>query len=168
MSDIQRKWYALYTRPRNEKKVNEICVKRGITSYVPLRREIRQWSDRRKKVELPAIASYVFVNLNYRLERSKLYEVPGILCFVSRNYQPLEIPESEIELMRRTVESQMQFDVQPSAIVKGTKVMVMSGPLCGTEGIVTDFTSKKINLLLPATGFTFVVDLAGAEIEVIK
>ena len=56
-------WFALYTRPKNEKKVTEQLVKLGIEVYCPLVTQVKQWSDRKKKVATPLISSYVFVNI---------------------------------------------------------------------------------------------------------
>jgi hypothetical protein len=48
-------WFALYTKPRNEKKVTETLAALGIEVYCPLVTTIKQWSDRKKKVESPLI-----------------------------------------------------------------------------------------------------------------
>ena len=52
-------WYALYTKPRWEKKVAKALEKIGIIVYCPMITEVRQWSDRKKKVTLPLFKSYV-------------------------------------------------------------------------------------------------------------
>jgi transcription antitermination factor NusG len=54
-------WFVLYTQPRNEKKVAERLEKLGIKAYCPMTIQVRQWSDRKKKVEVPLLNSYVFV-----------------------------------------------------------------------------------------------------------
>ena len=56
-------WYVLYTKPRQEKKVADGLIAIGIAAYCPLVTTIKQWSDRKKKVEVPLINSYVFVNI---------------------------------------------------------------------------------------------------------
>ena len=56
-------WFAIYTKPKNEKKVVEGLEKIGVEVYCPMITQVKQWSDRKKKVEMPLINSYVFVNI---------------------------------------------------------------------------------------------------------
>ena len=58
-----RKWLAIYSRPRWEKKVNQLLVEKGFESYCPLNKVRRKWSDRMKIVEEPLFKSYVFVKV---------------------------------------------------------------------------------------------------------
>jgi len=67
-------WYALYTKPKNEKKVTEQLQKSGIEVYCPMVTQIKQWSDRKKKTETPLIPSYVFVNIEEK-NRNDVFEV---------------------------------------------------------------------------------------------
>ena len=52
-TELSPKWYAVYTRPRFEKQVGQRLLEEGIEAYVPLIKTMRQWSDRKKVVELP-------------------------------------------------------------------------------------------------------------------
>ena len=65
-------WYVLYTNPKAEKKVAEQLNKIGIETYCPLVTKIQQWSDRKKKIEVPLFSSYVFVNIEEHKETSFL------------------------------------------------------------------------------------------------
>src|SRR4030042_7161304 len=76
-------WFAAYTRSRAEKAVARELEKQHINYYLPLYKTIRQWSDRKKKVELPLIRSYIFVRIT-RKEYTKVVETFGvvnIVCF---------------------------------------------------------------------------------------
>ena len=61
-------WYVLYTKPRQEKKVTDSLNAIGVEAYCPLVTVIKQWSDRKKKVQIPLINSYVFVNIEWSLQ----------------------------------------------------------------------------------------------------
>ena len=61
--DHNPNWYAVYTKPRSEKKLADRLNEHGIEAYLPLRKTLKQWSDRKKMVEEPLITSYVFVNI---------------------------------------------------------------------------------------------------------
>ena len=64
--ELPQKWYAIYTRPRAEKQVCQRLVEQGIEAYLPIRKTMRQWSDRKKMVEVPLFTSYVFVHIDRR------------------------------------------------------------------------------------------------------
>ena len=49
----EKKWYAVYTRPKWEKKVAELLSRKRIENYCPLNKSIKQWSDRKKTIFEP-------------------------------------------------------------------------------------------------------------------
>ncbi len=155
-------WYALYTKSRAEKKVQEELTKLEIKSYLPLKKVLRQWSDRKKWVEMPVISSYIFINIPKR-DYKKVFEVNGVVAYVSYKGKACTIPDSDIEAMRRTIENQMDFDVENSKLEKGQIITVTSGPLSGIKGEVLEVQgAKKLYLQISNIGYTLVVDLAGA------
>ena len=58
-------WYAVYTKPRAEKKLKEALEKKSIQNFLPLITEKKKWSDRQKLISVPLFASYVFVKIDY-------------------------------------------------------------------------------------------------------
>jgi transcriptional antiterminator RfaH len=65
------KWYPVYTHPRAEKKACQALINKGIETYLPLHKQLKQWSDRKKWVEEPLIKSYLFVRIT-TLEQTKV------------------------------------------------------------------------------------------------
>ena len=59
----KKKWFAIYTKPKAEKKVFDQLVKYNFEAFLPLKKEIHRWKDRLKKVEVPLFNSYVFVKV---------------------------------------------------------------------------------------------------------
>ena len=55
------KWIAAYTKPRHEKVAYDQLINKGFSAYLPLLRQKRKWSDRKKWVEIPLFKSYIFV-----------------------------------------------------------------------------------------------------------
>ena len=80
--NVPLKWYALYTKPRAEKKVSSELDFRGFENFLPLQTTIKQWSDRKKKVEIPLFNSYIFVRIDLEKYYYKILEIPGIVKFV--------------------------------------------------------------------------------------
>lgn len=160
--DQQKSWYAIYTKSRCEKKVLSDLAAIGVEAYLPLRVVERQWSDRKKKVEMPIINSYVFVKLPPdNLEC--VYNIAGFVAYVRNGRNAAVISEREITVMRKAVDSEFEISIEHSLIEKGQKIKIISGALQGTEGIVSDINKRKINIVIASLGFTLVVDLKNDE-----
>lgn len=156
---IDRKWYAVYTKSRCEKKMLDYLTEVSLESYVPIRREVHRWSDRKKVVEMPLIHSYCFVKVDWENERAKVFAAPGFVNFVCHNRVAVPIPQSEIDLMRKTVDSMLAIEVENRLLREGKKVRILTGPMAGSVGIVESLSSKKVNIVLSAIGVTMIVDL---------
>jgi transcription antitermination factor NusG len=89
-------WYALYTEPRHEKKVADRLLKLGVEVYCPLVTQIKQWSDRKKKVEVPLLPSYVFVKLE-ESNRDIVFQVSGVVRYLFWLGKPAIIRNEEIQ-----------------------------------------------------------------------
>jgi transcription antitermination factor NusG len=158
-NDSAYRWFALYTKARAEKKVHEELHQKGIEVYLPMRKELRQWSDRKKWIETPIISSYIFVHIQ-KDDYRRVFESKGVVSYVSHKGKAVVIPEREIEAMQRTVASNLTFNVEASTIRKGQTVTVASGPLKGITGEVLDVQgTKKFFLRISHIGYTLVVNL---------
>src|SRR3954462_4857025 len=104
------RWYAIYTRPRWEKKVNTLLSEKKIESYCPLNKVRRKWSDRIKTVEEPLFKSYVFVKID-DAERSNVRMTNGVVNFVYWNGKPAVIREKEIQTIKRFLNEYEQVEV---------------------------------------------------------
>ena len=98
-----RHWHALYVRSRAEKKVLQQLEDMGVKAYLPLVTKMKQWSDRRKKIEEPLFKSYVFVFSNAK-EYIPILNVYGVLKFVSFEKQPVVVPENQILAIKKFVD----------------------------------------------------------------
>ena len=152
------RWYAVYTRPRHEKKVYSILKEKEINSYLPLIRECHIWSDRKKWVEEPLIRGYVFV----RVPLSKsLYvlETEGIIRFVMFNKKYASIPDFQIEALQRTLSS--GYSLEPSEYLKiGQLVEIIDGPLKGVIGEIQQIQSQnRFVISLDAVQMSFSVQI---------
>jgi transcription antitermination factor NusG len=158
-SNTPYQWFALYTKARAEKKVYDDFRQKGIETYLPLRRELKQWSDRKKWVETPIIHSYIFVYIPMS-EYLRVFESRGVVSYVSYKGKAVAIPDREIEAMRRTVNSNLSFDVETGTVKKGQIITIASGPLKGITGEVLKFQgTRKLYLRISHIGYTLVVNL---------
>lgn len=149
-----KKWHALYVSSRSEKKVGETLLSRGLSAYVPLVKTMRQWSDRKKMVELPLLNGYVFVNIG-AAEHDAVLQAKGVVSFVRSEGRIATIRDVEIERLRQLVE--LGYQVEAAAMKKeyrhGDKVKISSGVLKGIEGyVVENLGDRQIEVLLESIG----------------
>src|SRR3954447_25845445 len=102
-------WYALYTRPRHEKRVFDDLLSRQIEAFLPTYKVRRRWSDRYKVVEEPLFKNYLFVKVDYDRRYHETLRPYGAVSFVSFDGQPAQIPDSEIESIRRLVTCELAY-----------------------------------------------------------
>ncbi len=145
---MQKQWMAIYTMPRAEKKVEVRLLNIGIEAYCPTYTTLRQWSDRKKKVELPLIPSYVFVHVHER-ERLTVLEDFGVRNFVYWQGKPGIIRDAEIEALKSELND---FEV-PEAQV-GDYIVIEEGAFKGQEGKVKHRTSNTIVIVLESLNIT--------------
>jgi len=125
-------WYAIYTSPRHEKRVNQHLGHRGVECFLPLFRSLRRWKNGcNVQVELPLFPGYVFVNVP-RGERVRVLDVPGVLSFVGPKSEPARLSDFEIETLRSGLHLQKFEPYRGLAI--GQKVRINAGALQGLEG----------------------------------
>lgn len=138
-------WYAAYTQPRHEKVVDRHLREKQIETYLPLHREVRSWKGRRAEVESPLFAGYVFVRLRLS-ERVMALEHPSVLSFVSFGGCPAPLPDAEITALRNLL-AKRRAEPYPFLAV-GKRVRIVSGSLCGLEGIVLRMNGKKTRMIV--------------------
>lgn len=156
---MQSKWFVFYTKSRHEKKVHELLVRRGYEVFLPLQKVVRQWSDRKKKVEVPLFNSYIFVYIpEYRV--SEVVQTPGIAWVIRHNGRPAVLQPKEYDLIKRFLQTGLLIEVIPQEEVKaGDWVKILDGPLKGVEGQVTETGSGKFTVVLETLGQAMRVDI---------
>ena len=80
-SPAEKNWYVLYTKPRHEKKVAKRLSQAGHTTYCPLYKVKRQWSDRTKVVEESLFRSYIFIHIEDH-KREEVFTFPGTVRYL--------------------------------------------------------------------------------------
>ncbi len=164
---VQPKWYAVYTRPRWEKKVAEIMTDKKIENYCPLNKVVRQWSDRKKIVCEPLFTSYVFV----RTTEKQLYEarkISGIINVVYWLSKPAVIRDEEIECIKNFLSDYKNVKLEKCSVNINDTVRVTKGPLMEYEGNVIAVKSATIKISLPSLGYMMIAEVEKANVEVVK
>jgi transcription antitermination factor NusG len=164
MSDNNRYWYAVYTKPRWEKKVAALLEAKGFEYYCPLNKVVKQWSDRKKVVLEPLFKSYVFVQVD-ETRKWELLAINGIVNYVHWLGKPAKIKESEIETVKRFLNEFSSVEVVESSSIN-SPVKIKHGVLMDYQGILLDISGNKASVKIESMGLqlTAVFDKKNIEI----
>jgi len=154
-ANAQKNWLVIYTTPRAEKKVAERLIECGVDTYLPLYKTIRQWSDRKKKVELPLFSSYVFVCISKK-ERLKVLETDGVVRFLYFLGKPAVVREKEIDAIKLFLHETEGLKIK---VEVGQKVEIASGPMEGVYGEVIRIGKEKILLRIEQLSMSLVAEV---------
>jgi transcription antitermination factor NusG len=136
-----RRWCAVQVKPRHEALVSASLRSRGYEEFLPVYRTARQWSDRRKEIQVPLFTGYVFCKIDLRIPWA-LVSTPGVIRIVGTRKEIAVISDSEIEAIRVVGNSGKK--TQPCAYVaKGSNVRIASGALAGVEGTVVGYKNRQ-------------------------
>jgi transcriptional antiterminator RfaH len=137
MEVAKKKWFVLFTKPRNELKVTERLTRIGVEVFTPTKIEVRQWSDRKKKVSIPLLPSMVLVHLLAK-EVELVFEVPGAVRFLFEHGKRASVSNEEVLAMKRYLETGVQKESKTLAAGDLVKV-----PLLEQEAILLSIKGKK-------------------------
>jgi transcription antitermination factor NusG len=164
--NTQSQWYAVYTKPRWEKKVAGLFEKRGIEHYCPLNKVVRQWSDRKKTVLEPLFKSYVFINITAE-ELTKVRMTDGVVNLVYWLGKPAVIRNEEIDTIKRFLNDHENVVLEKTEVSVNDRVCIMTGPFLDQQGRVIEITNKLVKVQLPSLGFAMVAQVARESVKVI-
>ena len=144
-------WYAVYTRPRWEKKVSVLLQDKGIVHYCPLNKVSRQWSDRKKVVLDPLFKGYVFVQVE-EAHKWELLEVNGIVNYVYWLGKPAKIRDQEIDTIRRFLNEFADVEVVETGLQVLNKVRIKQGVLMNYKGILLELQGNRAKVRIESMG----------------
>lgn len=160
----QKHWYAVYTHANAEKKLLHNITQKQLNGYLPMRQEIRQWSDRKKIILMPLFKSYLFVCVDTEgLHRVKVQ--PGFSHYISFGGYPTVIPPQQITMMKAVVQNFQQVKITATRLVSGDKVNIFKGVLAGYDAVLTeDQGNKKVALAINKLGQSLLISVPLAHI----
>lgn len=152
-------WYVLYTKPRNEKKVTQRLEDKGIEVFCPLKTEVKQWSDRKKKISEPVFRSYVFIQLvDYKNESVEVLSTPGAVKFLWWNGKPGIVRDIEIQAIKDFLNDYKDAEITVQ-LKEGDRIKVKEGVLKDAEGKVLTVRGNKATLHLHSLGLNMTAKL---------
>lgn len=153
------KWFAFYTKSRQEKKVRDVLTRKGFEVFLPLQKTIRQWSDRKKKVEVPLFNSYIFVHAEQH-QIAGILEIPGVAWSIRHNDSPAFLRDREYELIKLFLATGLHIEIVTQELFKeGDQVTITDGPLKGAKGHVAIKYPEKLMVWLETLGQVIRVEI---------
>jgi transcription antitermination factor NusG len=158
-------WYPVYTQSRGEKKAYLELLNKDIEAYLPLHRQLKQWSDRKKWVEEPLIKSYLFVRI-HQSQQAEVLMTKGIARFIYFSGKIASMPDRQIEELKLLLASAYELEITEEELKPGEKIIIKAGPLKGMRGEIIEYQSqKKLLLRLGDIKYTIIVHVPAALIE---
>jgi transcription antitermination factor NusG len=161
----KKNWYALYTKPRWEKKVHGLLVERGVEAYCPLNRVRKKWSDRLKWVEEPLFKSYVFVKVAEE-ETASIRMVNGVVNFVYWLGKPAIIKNKEIEVIRKFLNDYEEVRVVPLDLRADSRITILHGALMDKKAKVVKVFNNKVRVVIESIGYSLVATIDKSNVIV--
>jgi len=152
-------WYVICTRPRWELKIFKALLEHGIEAYCPTYTEVRQWSDRKKKIIKPYFNSYVFVRLEDK-DRDRVFGIPGVMRYVFWQGKAARVRNEEIGLMKEYLDGEQQGAVGVEHLKIGQEVTFTGSAFRNHKAKIKEIGQKKVLLVLPVLGYRITARLA--------
>lgn len=163
-----KKWFAIYVKSRNEKKVFKLLDDIGIESFLPLITRVKQWSDRKKKVEEPLFRSYLFVNIPLT-DYYKVLQVPGVVKFITFEKKPVAVPDNQIIAIKEYINDSDLHEIDYENFKEGELVRIKSGQMKDLVGRFVKINGKhRIIIDIEAVGQSLPVNISRSNVEAVK
>lgn len=159
LSEREPRWFAIYVNYKREKLVRTLLEKKGIETYLPLKKVIRRYERKVKSLEIPLFNCYVFVRI-IKKEYVKVLETENVLKFIRFNKDLIAIPDLEISIVKRVVGEVADLEIVEKGYVSGTNVEVVGGAMTGLRGVLLSQKGKNRFLVeLKTIGYTLQIEM---------
>ncbi len=160
------RWFAAWTKSRQEKAAAAMLESLGVANFLPLKTELRQWSDRKQKVSVPLFSGYLFVRVSMTSgDKLRVLKAPGVAGFVGNSKGPLPIPDQQVEAVRAVIARRVECTVH-SLLEEGDPVRVVRGALAGVEGrLVRMNSSSRLVISVELIHRSIAVTIARDDVE---
>ena len=150
-------WHVIYTKPRAEKKVEERLNNFGIEAYCPVKQQVKQWSDRKKKILVPVLPSMVLVNIDEK-ERNKVFDIPGVIRYMFWLGKHAIVKEEEVDSLKILLTQNNILSQDTVALKVGENIDVPGFE--NQSGIIKNISTNKIWVVLKNLGYVIKLKIA--------
>lgn len=145
------KWFVLVVKAKREKQVAEILERHNFEIYCPVKKEVRQWSDRKKTIEVPVFDNYVFVRLK-ESERDSVFITSYIKKYMYWLGKPAVVRDVEIDVIKEWMANESICTVKSSQLQKGKLITIEKGAFKNKKAIIQQVRRNELKLVLNGLG----------------
>ena len=170
MTDVKdnKKWFAIYVKSRSEKKVLKLLEDIGVESFLPLITRVKQWSDRKKKIEEPLFRSYLFVNIPLS-DYYTVLNVNGVVKFITFEKKPVPVPNNQIIAIKEYLNDTELHSIDYEDFKEGELVRIKSGQMKDLIGRFIKINGKhRVIIDIEAVGQSIPINIARSNVEAVK
>ncbi len=161
-------WYAIYTRSRNEKKVNHLLIESGIDTFLPLVKTLKQWSDRKKWVEEPLFKSYLFVHISPD-QYYNVLNIPGVVKYIAFEGKAVIVPEKQILAIKHFLNNEEDNSIALEQFELGDKIEINKGSLIGLRGQLLQMQGKqKVKIEIESVGGSVILTIHKSYLKILS
>ena len=135
-----KNWIVVRSKPRSEKIAYAQLKEKGIEAYLPLLKERRKWSDRKKWVEFPLFSSYLFAKIEIKNSIFVL-QTNGVSSLVKFGEEIAIVQDEVVNAIKLAIDGGYQL-TPAEYFIAGNAVEVIEGPMRGVKGIVAQLKGK--------------------------
>lgn len=162
-------WYAVYTRANSEKKLFENLQEKNIECYLPTRKVLKIWSDRKKWVEEPLFRCYIFVRVSHK-EFFNVLSTTGAVCYVSFGGRAQAVPETQINNVKAFLsQTEREITISHERIQKGVSVEVLYGSFKGIKGeVINVLGQSRLLIRIDSMNCSLYANISKEEIKLLE
>ncbi|MBK5246932.1 MAG: UpxY family transcription antiterminator [Peptostreptococcaceae bacterium] len=162
-------WYAVYVKSRTEKKAQAELQFKEIETFLPLQRKLRQWSDRKKWVEMPLISGYLFVRIG-RKEHDAVLQSNYVVSYVRFEGSAAIIPDNQIDYLKMMLQHEnLEIEITRERLEPGQIIEIIAGPMIGLQGKLVKIKGKnKVAIVLEQLGYSALIEILSEDIRVLE
>ena len=150
-------WFVVYTKYRFEKKVEEKLLAYGIEAYCPMRKEIRFWSDRKKKVDVPVLPSMVLVRIDEK-NVNDVFNINGVVRYMFWLGKRAIVRDKEVNILKNYLKGNTIINQEIIKLNPGDRINI---PEFNDENGVVEKTSNNTAwVFLENLGYKIKLNLA--------
>ena len=129
----QKKWYVIVSKAIHYKKSATILERFAVPYYLPVQRQLRYWSDRKKWVNVPILSPYLFL-FTTEQQRKVIFPSGNHFRFLTCEWKAVTVKEEEIEKIKLLCSHTADMKIEQHPLKKGELVEIIKGPLAGMNG----------------------------------
>ena len=165
---IDRKWFVLQTKPRNEVIVSKQIELKEVETFLPMVEKIRIWADRKKKIQTPLFSGYVFVNATEEERIKAIINTSGAVKYLFFEKRPAVVTDREIEIIKTALSEPEKISIEEKKFKKGDEIIVTHGVFKGMKGYIYEFRGNyKLTVNLEELAYSFSIILSSSEVSLI-